>query len=98
MYIIERLMRCVISSLEYIYVHTYIQRGYHICFPLLVDDSTGCIRCVWWHNEGPPPSDVQQGSLVTVIGKINEYKDTKQIFISKIGKAFNRYEFVNLSY
>ncbi|XP_046848918.1 CST complex subunit STN1-like isoform X3 [Xenia sp. Carnegie-2017] len=47
-----------------------------------VDDGTGLISCCYWYNEHVDMVDANLGDLVTVMGKISNYHNARQIIIS----------------
>jgi hypothetical protein len=58
-----------------------------------VDDGMGTIACCLWTTGGYSSPEFELGHVVRVLGKINEYRDVRQLNVHEICKSMAPYAF-----
>lgn len=57
--------------------------------PTIVDDATATLQCCQWKNQGKIIKPLPLGTTVCVRGRINDFRDTRQINIQQLGNTLH---------
>lgn len=60
-----------------------------LTFMPIVDDATGTLQCCQWKNQGKIIKPLALGTTVCVRGRINDFRDARQINIQRLGNTLH---------